>query len=151
MWIALRQRSAARPTWWYLRARALAQKLPIAIHIGPVTNWDSQPQRERRFEPRNERDASLFTRQTADGHRIVFPTLSFPGARADGAPPDPRHPAALLLLTALAYWRVHRMLLPLQGIGSKALRAGDFATPIAAGNDRGADELTTTAQDERHG
>ncbi len=133
-----------------VRAQALAQKLPIAIHIsGPVTNWDSQPQRERRFGPRNERDASLFTRQTADGHRIVF-RLSFPGARADGPPPILWYTlAALLLLTALAYWRVHRMLLPLQGISAGARRfgTGDFATPIATGNDRGADELTTLAQD----
>ena len=132
------------------RAQALAQRLPIAIHIsGPVTNWNSEPQRERRFGPRNERDAALFTRPTADGHRIVF-RLSFPGARGDGPPPILWYTlAALLLLTALAYWRVHRMLLPLKGIsaGTRRFGAGDFGTPIASGNARNADELSTLAQD----
>ena len=132
------------------RAQALAQRLPIAIHIsGPVTNWESEPQRERRFAPRNERDASLFTRQTADGHRIVF-RLSFSGARGDGPPPILWYTlAALLLLTALAYWRVHRMLLPLQGISAGARRfgTGDFGTPIPTGNGRSADELSTLAQE----
>ena len=132
------------------RAQALAQRLPIAIHIsGPVTNWDSEPPRGRRVAPRNERDASLFTRQTADGHRIVF-RLSFSGARGDGPPPILWYTlAALLLLTALAYWRVHRMLLPLQGISAGARRfgTGDFGTPIATGNERNADELTTLAQE----
>lgn len=132
------------------RAQALAQRLPIAIHIsGPVVNWDSEPQRERRFGPRNERDAALFTRQTADGHRIVF-RLSFPGPRGDGPPPILWYTlAALLLLTALAYWRVHRMLLPLKGISAGARRfgAGDFGTPIASNNGRNADELSSLAQD----
>lgn len=132
------------------RAQALAQRLPIAIHIsGPVTNWDSEPPRGRRVAPRNERDASLFTRQTADGHRIVF-RLSFSGARGDGPPPILWYTlAALLLLTALAYWRVHRMLLPLQGIsaGTRRFGTGDFGTPIATGNERNADELTTLAQE----
>ena len=132
------------------RAQALAQRLPIAIHIsGPVINWDSEPRRKPHFGSRNERDATLFTRETADGHRIAF-RLSFPGTHPAGPPPILWYTlGALLLLTALAYWRVHRMLLPLRSISAGARRfgQGDFATPIAVPAGRPADELAMLAQD----
>jgi signal transduction histidine kinase len=129
------------------RARALAQRLPITVRIdGPVVQYDSQPPRHG---PRAEAQTHGYgapdeagaapagwglARTTADGHRIRFGL-----ARA----PDHLKPrlagwftlAGLLLLTALAYATVQRLLRPLGAIGRgiEAYGRGEFGTPIAVG------------------
>ncbi len=136
------------------RARALAERLPIAIRIdGPQVNFDSRPARPG---ARNVADggsevggaslhdslhdiahdgwrdnAWLLTRHTADGHRIRF------GLGDPGWQQRPRNIgwltlAALLLLTLVAYAYVRRLFRPLDDIRAGALRygRGDFARPI---------------------
>ena len=122
------------------KARALAERLPIAVRIeGPLVQLDTAPRHDR--HPRRWRDPGEaadpdahdwgLARNTADGHRISF-TLA--------APPDALRPrlfgwgtlAALLVLTAAAYFTVWRLLRPLQDIsaGVEAFGAGRFDTPI---------------------
>ena len=61
------------------RARALVQRLPLAIRIdGPQLQWDSHPDRREHGSP----DADwrgLRERRTADGHRIHFGLSDWPG------------------------------------------------------------------------
>ncbi len=139
------------------RARALAERLPIAVRIeGPVVNFDTQPQRrwgEHRHEAHADHgmanddetgsEAWGLVRRTADGHRITFGLTR---------PPDAQRPrlvgwatlAVLLVLTALAYSAVRRLLAPLDviGAGVEAYGRGEFATPITV---RRADELGALA------
>ncbi len=133
------------------KARALTQRLPLAIRIeGPVVQFDSHPQRtatHRRADPWSPDDAAAnwgLTRQTADGHRLSFG----PGSPAEGHRPRIFgwvSLAALLLLTALAYRVVRQLLLPLDGIGKgvEAFGRGEFGTPIAVTRD---DELGDLAR-----
>jgi signal transduction histidine kinase len=128
------------------KARALAERLPLRIRIdGPVVNWDSKPgaadddhgddaQRPYRkhFDAADGTDAGWRpVRLLADGHRIRFGLADV--ARAD----RPRligwaTLGVLLLLTAIAYATVRRLLRPLKDIRAGALRfgAGDFSQPI---------------------
>ena len=142
------------------RARALVERLPIAIRIeGPVVQYDSQPRRAwgRHHEPMRGAmrgsgqgdtadddtlsDAWGFVQHTADGHRITF-ALARPSdgmrARAVGWVTL----LALLLLTTLAYVAVRRLLAPLGDIGKgvEAYGRGDFsqAIPIARRDELGA-------------
>ena len=125
------------------KARALAARLPLRIHIeGPVVNWSSHPN-ERPDEHRNfahrDRDPSAWrpVRLLADGHRISF-GLANPARDGDASPEDrPRligwaTLAVLLVLTALAYLTVRRLLRPLDDIRAGAVRYGngDFSRPI---------------------
>ena len=119
------------------RARALAERLPIAVRIeGPLLNLDTAPlaQRHRRgLHDGDEGEASDWSlaRHTADGHRIAFSLA---------APPDAARPrlfgwitlAALLALTSIAYLTVRRLLRPLNDItaGVQAYGAGRFDQPI---------------------
>ncbi len=148
------------------RARALAQRLPITVRIdGPVVNFRSYRSRytgfDRRFqvvdEPRlgddgrseeldggewHHNEPHLLERFTTDGHRIRFgPNVRFWHDR-------PRNVgwatlAVILLLTAIAYLRVRRMLRPLDDIRAGALRfgQGDFSQPIPVRHARRPDEL----------
>lgn len=126
------------------KARALATRLPLRIRIeGPVVNWSSHPN-DRRDDwrrpghPAHERNDSAWrpVRVLADGHRISFGLANL--ARDDDSPEDqPRligwaTLAVLLVLTALAYLTVRRLLLPLNDIRAGALRYGngDFSQPI---------------------
>jgi signal transduction histidine kinase len=126
------------------KARALTERLPLRIRIeGPVVNWSSHPDEPRRFRPehRDDRPTELRgnpwrpSRMTADGHRITFGFANLP---RDDTPEDkPRMIgwatlAALLLLTALAYRIVRRLLRPLDDIRAGAVRfgQGDFSQPI---------------------
>jgi signal transduction histidine kinase len=139
------------------RATALVQRLPITVRIsGPQVNWRSHPDAPdraahwrdaqwqgdwteddwRRKEPR------LLERSTADGHRIQF------GVNREIVHNQPRLVgwitlAALLLLTALAYARVRRLLRPLDDIRAGALRfgQGDFAQAIPVRHPNRPDEL----------
>jgi signal transduction histidine kinase len=138
-------------------AQALVQRLPLSVRIsGPQVNWRSNPnepdydhQYDHRF-----RDSSVdannwstdaprfFERTTADGHRIRF------GLSVQAWHDRPRFIGwitlgLLLVLTALAYARVQRMLRPLDDIRAGALRfgSGDFAQPIHVRHAHHPDEL----------
>jgi len=125
------------------RAQALTARLPLRIRIdGPAVNWSSDP-RDGRDARDDERSGHHHTnpdiwrpvRLLSDGHRIRFGLASIV---RDDAPEDrPRligwaTLATLLLLTALAYRTVRRLLRPLDDIRAGALRygAGDFSQPI---------------------
>ena len=116
------------------RARALVQRLPLAIRIdGPQVQWDSHPQRSDRG-PHDPDWRSLLERRTADGHRIRFGLGDWPGWPGEDRPR--RFAwftlAGLLALTALAYLYARALLRPLEDIHAGALRygAGDFSRPI---------------------
>ena len=146
------------------RAQALADRLPLAVHIsGPQINWSSAGEAADagRAAPwrRNGRDRGadaarddggwsestprLAERRLADGHRIAF-TLHVTAWQ------DPPRRigwitlAVLLGLTGLAYAWVRRLLAPLDDIrtGADRFGGGDFATPIAV---RRPDELGALA------
>ena len=131
------------------RARALTERLPIAVRIdGPGLQWDSNPQRTAQQRRRGEHDAfgssEFLTRTTPDGYRIRF-ALDSPqwqnGPRGAGW-------IALALLLAVvlaAYAYVRRLLRPLDDIRAGAERFGhaDFGAPIPL---RRRDELGDLAQ-----
>ena len=121
------------------RAKALTDRLPLRIRIeGPLVNWSSHPSEwhdERRDRQRARNDTWRPVRTLADGHRITFGLASL--ARDDAPEDRPRligwaTLAVLLLLTALAYHGVRRLLRPVDDIRAGALRygAGDFSQPI---------------------
>lgn len=133
------------------RAQALVQDLPLSIRIeGPLTNWRSHSEAseqdklhdEVHDEPWSNRAPRFFERRTADGHRIRF------GLNVQAWHDRPRLVgwatlAGLLLLTALAYARVRRMLRPLDDIraGARRFGSGDFAQPIPVPQPQRPDEL----------
>ena len=142
-------------------AQALVQRLPLSVRIsGPQVNWRSNPnepdydhlyahQVDHRLRD-SPADANtwgadsprFFERATADGHRIRF------GLSVQAWHDRPRFIGwvtlgVLLLLTALAYARVRRMLRPLDDIqaGAQRFGAGDFAQPIPVHHAQHPDEL----------
>jgi signal transduction histidine kinase len=130
------------------RAQALVQRLPITLRIsGPTTQWRSQDDAERhRWRDSWTRDeASLLVRQTADGHRVELGLNLRPWRER------PRFwgwltLAGLLLLTALAYAYVRRLLRPLDDIrdGAQRFGRGEFGEAIPI---RRRDELGDLAGD----
>lgn len=128
------------------RADALTRRLPLRIRIeGPQVNWSSHGMTERdvlrtRRHPDSSPSPSAWrpTRQLADGHRISFGLAILP---RDDAPEDRARLIgggtllAMLLLVAIVYTRVHRLLAPLADIRAGAIRygAGDFSRPIPLG------------------
>ena len=139
------------------RAQAIAQRLPVSVRIsGPQVNWRSNPQDPdydptrwepvadpARFAPEPPR---IFERTTADGHRIRFALnvqVWHDKPRAIGWVTL----GVLLLLTALAYARVRRMLRPLEDIraGAQRFGSGDFAQPIPVRHAHRPDELGVLA------
>jgi signal transduction histidine kinase len=122
------------------RAQALVQRLPVTVRIsGPQINWRSHPNETRGWGPRGDwpqddwhRDEPrLLVRATADGHRIEF------GINHQPWRDRPRLVGwitllVLLVLTALAYKLVRRLLRPLDDIHAGAQRygKGDFTQPI---------------------
>ena len=139
------------------RAQALVQRLPITVRIsGPQVNWhshtDAPDQVNRRGEDRWQSDWSaedwrrneprLLERTTTDGHRIQF------SLNRQIWHTQPRLVGwitliVLLAMTALAYARVRRLLLPLDDIRAGALRfgQGDFAQAIPVHHAAHPDEL----------
>ncbi len=121
------------------RAQALADRLPLAIVIdGPRLHWRSGAAADRRgwHDPAMR---ALFTRHTADGHRIAFSLAAWPGGTGDDGRPNLWHVglpwwpiAGLLALAALAFAVVRRLFKPLDDIRAGALRYGDgdFSRPI---------------------
>ncbi len=117
------------------RARALVQRLPVTVRIsGPVVQWQSHERSPRQWGNEGDDGAgrhTLLARTTADGHRIEFGVYT--GTWQD----RPRligwaTLAVLLLLTALAYKYVRRLLRPLDDIRAGAARFGEgqFGEPI---------------------
>ena len=127
------------------RAAALVARLPITLRIeGPVVQYESQPPpkwRRRHGTQEHEFDAAAWglVRQTADGHRITF-GLAEPGDTWRTRGIGWLTLAVLLVLTAIAYAAVSRLLRPLADItrGVEAYGRGEFTTPIAV---RRRDEL----------
>ena len=130
------------------RAQTITARLPIALRIsGPTVNWDSQPEQTRLGWDRgaggrhdSERE-TLLVRTTADGHRLEF------GLAAQTWNQRPRIAwvtlGALLLLTALAWLYVRRLLRPLDDIraGAQRFGAGAFDEPIPVRYPQRPDEL----------
>jgi signal transduction histidine kinase len=142
-------------------AQTLVQRLPLSVRIsGPQVNWRSNPNEPDYGRPSDTpndhrwRDSPadanawnadaprFFERTTADGHRIRF------GLSVQVWHDRPRFIGwvtlgVLLLLTALAYARVRRMLRPLDDIqaGAQRFGAGDFAQPIPVRHAKHPDEL----------
>ena len=135
------------------QAQAIVKRLPLSLRIsGPQVNWRSHPQeRDDPTEWHNEHlqeqhgDAQgvrFFERMTADGHRIWF------RLNRQAWNEQPKYIgwttlAVLLLLIALAYARVRRMLRPLDDIraGAQRFGAGDFGQPIPVRHARRPDQL----------
>ncbi|MDM7941801.1 MAG: HAMP domain-containing sensor histidine kinase [Hydrogenophaga sp.] len=138
------------------RAQAIVARLPvITIDIsGPRVNWRSHaeadgprgPRQRQRDDNRHDwgddRDWDpLLQRTSADGHTIGF------GLNDTAFERRPRFLglalAALLLMTGLAGWYVHRLLRPLDDIRAGAMRfgAGEFGQPITLPASRRHDEL----------
>jgi signal transduction histidine kinase len=130
------------------RAQALTERLPITLRIsGPQTQWRSQDddERHRWRDSWTREESSLLVRQTADGHRVELGLNLRPWRER------PRFwgwltLAGLLLLTALAYAYVRRLLRPLDDIGDGARRfgRGEFREDIPV---RRRDELGDLAGD----
>lgn len=135
------------------RAQALVERLPLSVRIsGPTVNWSSlHPDADylknwhdaHAGESRWDGDSPrFFERVTADGHHIRF------GLNVQVWHDRPRAVGwftlgLLLLLTALLYARVRRMLRPLDDIRAGALRfgAGDFTQSIPVRRAHHPDEL----------
>ncbi len=141
------------------RAQALVARLPISVRIeGPAVQFDSHPNKPD--EPWRHRDsndrgndrthdysgygqdranARLLWRTTADGHTIRFGLGDLNWRRGPGSFVWITL-TGLLVLTALAFAYIRRLLKPLDDIGAGAQRfgAGDFSQPIAV---RRRDEL----------
>ena len=134
-------------------AQALVQRLPLSVHIsGPLVNWRSNPN-EPDYDHRVRDSAAdayswsneaprFFERTTLDGHRIRF------GLSVQAWHDRPRFIGwitlgLLLVLTAVAYSRVRRMLRPLDDIraGAQRFGSGDFAQAIPVRHAHHPDEL----------
>ena len=113
------------------RAQALVARLPVSVRIdGPLLQWQSHPQRGD-HGPRDEALKAMLSRDTADGHHLVFGVHAWrwddhPGGLGWGVL------AGLLGLTALAFAYVRHLFRPLDDIRAGALRFGDgdFSRPI---------------------
>jgi signal transduction histidine kinase len=133
------------------RAQALVQRLPLSVRLdGPQVHWDSHPGKfERRWGRRHGDDGEpgLLSRTTADGTRVVLGL----GLSDTEDWPQSRHfivwgtLGVLLLLTAVAYAVVRRLLRPLDDIrlGAQRYGSGNFSQPIPL---RRRDELGDLAQ-----
>ncbi len=130
------------------RAQALVQRLPVSVRIeGPLVHWQSHPGQASapwRDEGRPG-DAVLLTRTTADGHRVTL------GLSARPWHDRPRRVgfitlAVVLVLTAVAYGAVRRLLRPLDDIraGAQRFGRGEFGDAIPI---RRRDELGDLAGD----
>jgi signal transduction histidine kinase len=130
------------------RAQALVLRLPLSVRLdGPQVHWSSHPDKpERGWGRRHDGDGEpgLLSRTTADGTRVVL-------GLGDMDWPQPRKfivwgtLGVLLLLTAVAYAVVRRLLSPLDDIrlGAQRYGSGNFSQPIPL---RRRDELGDLAQ-----
>ena len=140
------------------RAQALVARLPISVRIdGPLTQFDSHPKRQDERWRRGDygkdvANARLLERTTADGHTIRFGLGDLDWQHGPGAFAWVTL-SVLLLLTALAFAYVRRLLKPLDDIGAGARRfgAGDFGQkiPVRRHDELGdlAGQINTMGQD----
>ena len=132
------------------RAQAITQRLPVAVRIeGPMVRWSSGnfvsvADWDDGDSARRDHGPHLLERRTADGHRIEFGLGNLPWKN------QPRVIGwatllLLLLMTAVAYAYVRRLLRPLDDIraGARRFGRGDFGEVIAV---RRQDELGDLAQ-----
>lgn len=127
------------------RAQQLVERLPITVRIeGPGVNWRSHDD-ERWRGDWSQRDGALLSRTTADGHRVTL------GLNVRPWHDQPRRIgwmtlAGVLLLTALAYKAVRRLLRPLDDIraGAERFGRGEFTHVIPV---RRRDELGDLASE----
>lgn len=132
------------------RAQALVQRLPVTVAIeGPQVRWQSHADDGHRpahwRDDWNRREGALLSRTTADGHRVTL------GLSVQAWRDRPRiigwiTLAVALVLTAVAYRAVWRMLRPLDDIraGAQRFGRGEFAQAIPV---RRHDELGDLAGD----
>jgi signal transduction histidine kinase len=128
------------------RAAAIAERLPLTVRIdGPQVQWSSHPDEHMARFAMHDQPLRL-VRRTADGHRIRF-GLAEPAARwtRGGAWMSL---AALLALTALAWWMMRRWLAPLEqiGLGAERFGRGEFEDPIRLPRRDDGSELGALAQ-----
>lgn len=129
-------------------AKAIAARLPVSIRIeGPTVHWNSHPELgSHRWERVDDDMPRMLRRTTADGHVIEF------GLSAAMWERRPRMVwvtlGSLLLLTALAYAYLRRLLKPLDHIqaGAQRFGRGDFSEPIPVRCPQRPDELGQLAQ-----
>ncbi|MET0541200.1 MAG: ATP-binding protein [Variovorax sp.] len=135
------------------KAKALVARLPLSVRIsGPVVDWDSHPERTHRgwLDNRSERErrgmegGEWWSRTTADGHRVSFGLGTLPWQR-EPAGVGWVTLALLLVLIAMAFAYVRRLLRPLDDIraGAERFGSGVFDQPIPL---RRRDELGDLAQ-----
>ncbi len=131
------------------RAEALTRRLPITVQIeGPAIEWRSHPPPdtwERRRARWAKGEDALLARTTADGHRITL------GLNVRSWHERPQRVgwitlAVVLLLTAVAWKAVRKLLQPLDDIrdGAQRFGAGRFAEAIPV---RRRDELGDLAHE----
>lgn len=132
------------------RAQALVQRLPVTVAIdGPQVRWQSHAGEDHRpphwRDDWNRREGALLSRMTADGHRVTL------GLSVQAWRDRPRiigwiTLAVALVLTAVAYRAVRRMLRPLDDIraGAQRFGRGEFGEAIPV---RRRDELGDLAGD----
>ena len=132
------------------RAQAITQRLPVAVRIdGPVVRWASADfaysgDWDGSADGRREHGPRTLERRTSDGHRVAFGLSALPWR----SQPQVIGWSALLLLllmTAVAYAYVRRLLRPLDDIrlGAQRFGRGEFGQAIAV---RHNDELGDLAR-----
>ena len=132
------------------KARAINARLPVAIRIdGPMVNWMSADfskaeEWEAVSDSRPDQTPGLLERRTSDGHSVKFGLGALPWRS------EPRVIGwvtllFLMLMTAVAYAYVRRLLRPLDDIrlGAQRFGRGEFGQAIAV---RRNDELGDLAQ-----
>lgn len=140
------------------RAQALEERLPLSVRIeGPLVQRVPQARgwpRRRHDDSGFDHGESLFTRTTADGHRLYF------GLGETRWASRPRAIGwftlfALLLLTVAAYGYVRHLVRPLRDIRAGAQRFGraefDQPIPVRRHDELGelAEQVNTMARDIR--
>ena len=139
------------------RATALTARLPLSVRIeGPLVQWSSHPGHEEQrwgdaADSWRHQGPRLLERTTADGHRVVLGLGDLPWKS------QPRLVgwatlAVLLLLTAVAYGYVRRLLRPLDDIrlGAQRFGQGEFDTPITVRRNDELGDLATQINTMAH-
>lgn len=119
------------------RAAALTRRLPVSVRIdGPLVQWRSHPEQDERAWQHGEgrwhdEAPRLLERQTRDGHRITL-GLGDVSWRSQPRAFGMASLLAVLLVIALAYAYVRRLLRPIDDIrvGVQRFGRGEFDAPI---------------------
>ena len=132
------------------RAQAITRRLPVAVRIdGPVVRWASADfaysgDWDGSADGRREHGPRTLERRTSDGHRVAFGLSALP-CRSQPQVIGWATLLLLLLMTAVAYAYVRRLLRPLDDIrlGAQRFGRGEFGQAIAV---RHNDELGDLAR-----